>query len=153
MEYIFAVQSKVRGYYVYCAIWDAAIDGEALHCKREVGNAYDTFAVAVKKKRVIKRALSKEYDIELVYIEIPLQSLDSSQTASAKGRQIKQEVQEPKQMNNQDDQVQHQIIIDGIDEVGKAENQMDTTEDHPMPPAAKRCKLPNKEVQDIIMGQ
>ena len=55
-------------------------------------------------------------------------------------------------MNNQDDQVQHQIIIDEIGEVGKAENQMDTTEDHPMPPATKRRKLPNKEVEDFIMG-
>ena len=86
-----------------------------------------------KIERVIKRVLNKEYDFELAYTEIPLQSLDNSQATSAKGQQIKQEVQELKQMNNQDGQVQHQIIIDEIDEVGKAENQMDTTEEHSMP--------------------
>ena len=39
----------------------------------------------IKTERVMKRVLSKEYDIELAYTEIPLQSLDSSQAASAKG--------------------------------------------------------------------
>jgi len=49
----FSVQSVIRGYHVYKAIWDATIDGEVLLCEREVGNIHDTFAVAVKKDGVI----------------------------------------------------------------------------------------------------
>jgi len=43
----------VRGYHVYMSIWDAACDGEAFPCDREIGNGHDPSAVAVKKGGVI----------------------------------------------------------------------------------------------------
>ena len=38
----------VRGYHVYCELWEAAV-GEVLMCERELRNAKDRHAVAVKK--------------------------------------------------------------------------------------------------------
>ena len=38
----------VRGFHVYCDVWEAAI-GEVFDCEREPGNAKDRCAVAVKK--------------------------------------------------------------------------------------------------------
>ena len=38
----------VRGYHEYRGVWAASI-GEELPCRRERGNAHDSFAVAVKK--------------------------------------------------------------------------------------------------------
>jgi len=32
----FSVQAMIRGYHIYKAIWEAAIDGEVLLCEREV---------------------------------------------------------------------------------------------------------------------
>ena len=52
MEYLFAVNSKIRGYHYYRTVWDAAI-GEVLQCEREMGNVHDKFAIAVKKGGVI----------------------------------------------------------------------------------------------------
>ena len=49
----FSVQAMVCGYHIYKTIWEATIDGELLACEREVGNIHDTFAVAVKKDRII----------------------------------------------------------------------------------------------------
>jgi len=49
----FSVQAMIRGYHIYKAIWEAAIDGEVLLCEREVRNIHDTFAVTVKKDGVI----------------------------------------------------------------------------------------------------
>ena len=43
------LESVIRGYYGYKGLWDAAIDGVGLACKREPGNSHDTFAVAVQK--------------------------------------------------------------------------------------------------------
>ena len=48
MEHTFSVESMVRGYHEYQDVWDAPVH-EVLSCEREVGNVYDTFAVAVKK--------------------------------------------------------------------------------------------------------
>ena len=43
-----AVESSVRGYHVYQAVWVPVI-GEHLNCKREMGNAKDRYAIAVCK--------------------------------------------------------------------------------------------------------
>ena len=45
----FSVESKIRGYHEYKGIWENPNIGESLICEREVGNAYDTHAVAIKK--------------------------------------------------------------------------------------------------------
>ena len=42
----FSVEAMVRGYHIYTDIW-AAVLGEELPCRREVGNWFDTFAVVV----------------------------------------------------------------------------------------------------------
>ena len=49
MVFTFSIETVVRGYHVYKEIWEAAIDGVELPCKREIGNAHDPFAVAIKK--------------------------------------------------------------------------------------------------------
>ena len=43
---VFTVDTVVRGYHVYRAIWDGAI-GEVLPCQRQQGNVHDPYAVAV----------------------------------------------------------------------------------------------------------
>ena len=48
--YTFSVESVIRGYHEYKDIWDAAIDGLELPCKKEPGNPHDTSAVAVVKR-------------------------------------------------------------------------------------------------------
>ena len=48
----YSIESMVRGYHVYKAIWEA-VDGEVLQCKREVNNRHDPFAVAVIKDNTI----------------------------------------------------------------------------------------------------
>ena len=53
MDHVFSIQAVVRGYHYYKSIWEAAIDGEVLACKMEVGNVHDTFAVSVKKDGII----------------------------------------------------------------------------------------------------
>ena len=49
MEFTFSIETVVRGYHVYKEIWNAAVDGTELPCEREIGNARDPFAVAIKK--------------------------------------------------------------------------------------------------------
>ena len=39
----------IRGYHEYKLIWNNPVVGEGLLCQCEVGNPYDTHAVAVKK--------------------------------------------------------------------------------------------------------
>lgn len=43
------MESMIRGYHEYISIWESPNVGEILSCEREIGNAYDTHAVAVKK--------------------------------------------------------------------------------------------------------
>ena len=43
----FSVETLVQGYHIYQEIWNAAMDGTEL--PREIGNAHDPFAVAIKK--------------------------------------------------------------------------------------------------------
>ena len=45
----FSVESMIRGYHEYKSIWDNPSVCESLICEREVGNCYDTHAVAIKK--------------------------------------------------------------------------------------------------------
>jgi len=45
----FIVNSCVRGYHVYEAVWPNPVIGESLTCTRERGNRHDIFAVAVQK--------------------------------------------------------------------------------------------------------
>ena len=42
------MESCVRGYHIYNAIWSAPL-GEELQCQREIGNSSDLYAVAVLK--------------------------------------------------------------------------------------------------------
>ena len=42
----------IRGYHIYKDVWEAAV-GEVLVCVRELDNAADRYAVAVKKERVV----------------------------------------------------------------------------------------------------
>ena len=45
--YKFAVNSVIHGYHEYRTIWESPADGEVLRCEREVGNSYDTYAIAI----------------------------------------------------------------------------------------------------------
>ena len=45
----FSVESMIRGYHEYQSIWENPSIGESLICEREIGNCYDTHAVAIKK--------------------------------------------------------------------------------------------------------
>ena len=49
LRYSFVVNSMVRGYHKYKDIWPDPIVGEALPCKREVGNPHDPLAVSIIK--------------------------------------------------------------------------------------------------------
>jgi len=49
MMFEFTICSAIQGYHEYKAIWDNPTIGEVLRCQREVGNSYDTNAVAVIK--------------------------------------------------------------------------------------------------------
>ena len=57
----FSVAAVIRGYHVYKEIWNAKLD-EELMCETEVGNRWDTFAVAMRKGSVtvghVPRAIS-----------------------------------------------------------------------------------------------
>ena len=44
----FSVEAMVRGYHIYKDIWTAVV-GEEFPCKRETGNTFDLFAVAVMR--------------------------------------------------------------------------------------------------------
>ena len=46
----FCLDSMVRGYHKYQAIWSDLYVGEELICEREVGNSHDPQAVALKKE-------------------------------------------------------------------------------------------------------
>ena len=46
----FRLDSKVRGYHVYQAIWTNPCIGDELICEQEIGNSHDPQAVAMKKE-------------------------------------------------------------------------------------------------------
>ena len=45
----FTVESVIHGYHVYKSIWLNPVMEEELSCEREIGNAQDTHAVAIRK--------------------------------------------------------------------------------------------------------
>ena len=45
----FSVDCMICGYHEYKSIWENPSIGETLICEREIGNCYDTHAVAIKK--------------------------------------------------------------------------------------------------------
>lgn len=47
--FTFLIKMVVRGYHICKEVWNAAMDGTELPCEREIGNAHDPFAVAIKK--------------------------------------------------------------------------------------------------------
>ena len=49
MAFIYSIKTAVRGYHIYKEIWNAAIDETELPCGREIVNALDPFAIAIKK--------------------------------------------------------------------------------------------------------
>ena len=46
----YTVETIVRGYHVYRAVWEAAV-GQVLPCQQERGNVHDPYAVAVAVAR------------------------------------------------------------------------------------------------------
>ena len=48
----FYVEVMVRGYHVYQVIWTAVV-GKEFPCKREAGNTFDPFAVAVMRGTIV----------------------------------------------------------------------------------------------------
>ena len=49
MVYSFQIESMIRGYRQYKGIWESPSENDALVCEREIGNAHDTHAVAIRK--------------------------------------------------------------------------------------------------------
>ena len=47
---VFCLNTIVRGHYIYKDIW-SSIHGEELHCKCNIGNVHDLYAVSVIKHR------------------------------------------------------------------------------------------------------
>ena len=45
----FVIDAAIRGYHVYKEIWPNPINEEQLICEHEVGNSYDSLAVAIMK--------------------------------------------------------------------------------------------------------
>ena len=49
-DFVFGVESIIRGYHEYQMIWNNPLIGEELPCECEPGNSHDSYAVAVKKE-------------------------------------------------------------------------------------------------------
>jgi len=49
VPYTFFFDSMIHGYHEYGMIWNNPIAEEELACHRKLGNAHDSYAVAVKK--------------------------------------------------------------------------------------------------------
>ena len=49
MAFMFSVETVVRGYHIYKEIWNTVMEATELPCKREISNAHDPFAIAIKK--------------------------------------------------------------------------------------------------------
>ena len=48
----FEVETMIRGYHQYKAVWGAQV-GEQLQCRREMSNPHDIYAVAILKSGVV----------------------------------------------------------------------------------------------------
>ena len=74
MKHMFGVESIVHGYHEYQDVWDAPVH-EVLSCKREVGNVYDTYAVAIKKNgEIVGHCLRKTSAICSIFIRLVAKS-------------------------------------------------------------------------------
>ena len=62
-ENILTVQSDVRGFHVYKAIWQPE-EGEKLMCEHEENNEYDLFAIKVR--RPLDRKIVGHFPIEIL---------------------------------------------------------------------------------------
>ena len=49
MVYSFQIESMIRGYHQCKSIWESLSEDNALICEREISNAHDTHAVAIRK--------------------------------------------------------------------------------------------------------
>ena len=49
IAFMFSIETVVRGYHIFKEIQNAAIDGTELPCGREIVNAHDPFAIAIKE--------------------------------------------------------------------------------------------------------
>ena len=49
-DFVFGVESMIRGYHEYQTIWTNPLIGEELPCEREPDNSHDPYTVAVKKE-------------------------------------------------------------------------------------------------------
>ena len=49
MEFTFSIETVVQGYHIYKEIWNAVMDGTELPYEREICNANNSFAIAIKK--------------------------------------------------------------------------------------------------------
>ena len=56
---VFVHPASIRGYHVYCSIWEAEAD-ELLSTLQDRGNVHDRFAVAVKKEGLTVGHLPRE---------------------------------------------------------------------------------------------
>ena len=51
-NYMYTVETVVRGYHMYKKVWDATI-GQVLPCQKEHGKVHDPYAITVLKRGVI----------------------------------------------------------------------------------------------------
>ena len=49
MALTYSIETSIRGFHVYWSVWNVTL-GEVLYCERELNNAMDAFAVAVKRQ-------------------------------------------------------------------------------------------------------
>jgi len=56
----FEIEAMVRGYHIYKDVWSALID-EEFPCKREDGNRFDPFAVAVCNGDIVMTRSKKDF--------------------------------------------------------------------------------------------
>ena len=54
MAFLFSIKTVVQGYHICKEIWNAVMDGTELSCEREINNAHDPFAVAIKKSHQLE---------------------------------------------------------------------------------------------------
>ena len=66
----FEIEAMVRGYHIYKDVWCAVID-EEFPCKREDGNRFDPFAVAVcNGDIVIGHVPRKISSVRYIFVEV-----------------------------------------------------------------------------------
>ena len=64
----FEIEAMVRGYHTYKDVWSAVID-EEFPCKREDGNRFDPFAVAVCNGDIVIGHVPRKF-VRYVFVEV-----------------------------------------------------------------------------------